>query len=607
MYIEAASIPWQFSRRTQLGLYYLAQHADDHGFRVRVDCVSANDQVVRRIRRLARKWSCATFGFYVDQDNLWDVRRVLAGLHAEGVRLNVIVGGPQVTAAPELTLERLPEAAVGVIGEGEDTFVDLLRLNSFGTQGLLLCPGLAVPTEAGVVRTTPRPLVQDLDAFSIPDREKLTLDPTSKPMVMMITGRGCTGTCAFCYEGRKHPAGKRLRLHSVRRCLEEFDYLVNISPGAYICILDDTFVADAQRLREFSKGLVDRYDGKMAWFCEARADTMARHEDLLPLMVRAGLVRLQVGGESGCQEILDAYNKRTTLDQLRAVVESAKAHGLLSLYINFITGGAFESQETFARTLDFALELLHRAPGCVSPGSSIFTPYPGTPMNEQPENYGIQVVDPEGVTGMGDKHAFCRTQALTRLEILEINHRFRESLGEAMTSLCDDLPLDLVVRHFHAHYEWGLATEWYERLSQDAATYGYFESIYNAGGWAFNEIMQIGLSQGYPIRLVELEASRQNRYLLIKPSGGARELDELEGALMELSAGKLDGEAIVTLLCDRYPEAGPEPLRQAILGRFESFDQERLIVWRTNRRRKIRLRRSRELTHLCFPEVTQAF
>ena len=159
MYIEAASIPWQFSRRTQLGLYYLAQHADDHGFRVRVDCVSANDQVVRRIRRLARKWSCATFGFYVDQDNLWDVRRVLAGLHAEGVRLNVIVGGPQVTAAPELTLDRLPEAAVGVIGEGEDTFVDLLRLNSFGTQALLLCPGLAVPTEAGVVRTTPRPLV----------------------------------------------------------------------------------------------------------------------------------------------------------------------------------------------------------------------------------------------------------------------------------------------------------------------------------------------------------------------------------------------------------------------------------------------------------------
>jgi hypothetical protein len=213
-------------------------------------------------------------------------------------------------------------------------------------------------------------------------------------------------------------------------------------------------------------------------------------------------------------------------------------------------------------------------------------------MNEQPENYGIQVVDPEGVTGMGDQHAFCRTQALTRLEILEINHRFRESLGEAMTSLCDDLPLDLVVRHFHAHYKWGLATEWYERLSQDAATKGYFESIYNAGGWTFSEIMQIGLSQGYPIRLVELEASRQSRYLLIKPSGGARELDELEGALMELSAGKLDGEAIVALLCDRYPEAGPERLRQAILGRFESFDHERLIVWRTNRRRKIRIRKN---------------
>ena len=46
VYVEASPHPWFLSRRRQLGLYYVAQHATDAGFSVRVENLSSNDEVV---------------------------------------------------------------------------------------------------------------------------------------------------------------------------------------------------------------------------------------------------------------------------------------------------------------------------------------------------------------------------------------------------------------------------------------------------------------------------------------------------------------------------------------------------------------------------------
>jgi anaerobic magnesium-protoporphyrin IX monomethyl ester cyclase len=169
------------------------------------------------------------------------------------------------------------------------------------------------------MRTPPRRQIEQLDRLSIPERRKLSVDPeTVNPM--MITGRGCVGKCAFCYESTQAEHGKHLRLPSVERSLKEFDYLVQEFKNSYIMIVDDAFVSNAKRLTEFCNQLFYRYNGEVKWFCESRVDILARNPELLPLMIKAGLIRLQVGGESGNQHILDLYGKGTTLQQMRTVV-----------------------------------------------------------------------------------------------------------------------------------------------------------------------------------------------------------------------------------------------------------------------------------------------
>lgn len=582
VYVEADPFAWMFSRRSQLGLYYLAQHAVDVGYQVRVDNLSANDHLVRRLSRILREHSCHILGLYVDQDNLWDLRRVLPALKEGQPDLDIILGGPQVTGEPELTLDRLPQATCGVIGEGEETFVELLSFPSLTQEHIKTCAGLAIRIGERVVRTPPRQPIEPLDRLSIPQRKELSLDAKYPFEPMMIAGRGCTGRCAFCYEGGKVRSGKRLRLHSAQHCIEEFAYIAEQLGRGYVCILDDTFVADTKRLRKFCKELIARYDGKFKWFCEARVDTLTRYPNLLPLMIQAGLIRLQVGGESGSQRILDIYRKGTTLEQMYTVVESARTHKLLSLYVNFIIGGAYETNDSYRLTRDFALELLRLAPGCVSVGSSFYTPYPGTPMYENPRAFGIEIVDEEGVTGMGDKHAFCRTKQLSRFDILALGNEFRESVEQTMGDLCKQLLFDVMERNFRAYFEYDISSEWYEVLSENMVLYSYFKSIFRAGAKRFAEVAAHDFSNAYPIRNVDLVASKQGKYLIRLPRDVVRELDALESVILELSAGKLSFDDIVKIANSRVPGLAPATLREAIIERYADFDSEFLIVWKTN-------------------------
>lgn len=581
VYIEAAALPWVFSRRSQLGLYYLAQYASDKGYRVLVDNLSSNDHLVRRLSRILNERSCRFLGLYVDQDNLWTLRRILPSLKRLIPDLNIVLGGPQVTADPELTLARIPEALCGVVGEGEKTFVELLSLPYLTTETLKNCKGLIVNSQGSILRTNPREPIEPLDDLSIPQRKQLSIDPDTTDIPIMITGRGCLGHCAFCYEGGHHKSGKRLRMHSVERSLEEFDYLVRESKHTYISIVDDSFVTNVKRLKEFCKGLIARYNGEIKWFCESRVDTLARHPDLLPLMIEAGLIRLQVGGESGSQCVLDLYRKGTTLEQMYILVESAKAHGLLSLFANFIIGGAYETRNTYEETRDFALELLDLAPGCMEVGSTFYTPYPGTPMFENPEAFGIEIVDNEVVTSTGDHHIFCRTKELSRFDILALKVDFESSVMQKQKELCKQLPLEVIRKHFHAFYDYKIATVWYEILAEDRSRYGYFKSL-SGGAITFSESALQNFSKAYPCRTIDLLASKEGKFVIRLHDGSVRILDALENMILELSAGKLSFEEILEIVSSRNPGISLSKIRESIIERYDTFDKEFLVVWRTN-------------------------
>jgi radical SAM superfamily enzyme YgiQ (UPF0313 family) len=116
-----------------------------------------------------------------------------------------------------------------------------------------------------------------------------------------------------------------------------------------IQIKDDTFTTNRKRVLELCRGIRDR-GIKFVWSCDTRVDVLS--EDLLREMRLAGCERLSLGVESGSQAILDAIDKKITVDEIMASTELAKKYGIQVRYYMMI-GNRGETRATHAESLAF--------------------------------------------------------------------------------------------------------------------------------------------------------------------------------------------------------------------------------------------------------------
>src|SRR5262249_10185893 len=153
-----------------------------------------------------------------------------------------------------------------------------------------------------------------------------------------------------------------------------------------------------------------------------------RHPDLVPMMKEAGLTRIQIGTESGSQQVIDAYKKAITIEQILATVRQCNDAKVLSIFTNFIIGGALENEQSFIQTLELAKQLLDLAPGRLECNTTFLSAYPMTDIQLNPESYQVKILDPDFVTGLSDDHIFVETEALSKSQIIELAQVFHDEI-----------------------------------------------------------------------------------------------------------------------------------------------------------------------------------
>ncbi len=279
------------------------------------------------------------------------IRRLHPGAH-------VTAGGPQVTALPRQTLEHFTALDTVVVGEGEDTFLELVeRLErGRGPRGLAGC---AWREDEDIILGPPRPRIDELDRLAHP------LEYFPSPIV--ITSRGCPARCSFC--ASQVLWGRKLRFHSARYVLDIMERAVQARGLKALAIKDDTFTADRGRALAICRGMVER-GLNLVWSCDTRADFL--DQELLEHMRRAGCQQISLGVESGSQRILDNIRKRITPEQVARVTALAREMGIFVRYY-LMVGNRGEDRRSLAQTVEF----LQRT----QPDDYLFallTIYPGT-------------------------------------------------------------------------------------------------------------------------------------------------------------------------------------------------------------------------------------
>lgn len=278
----------------------------------------------------------------------------------------VVLGGAHPSVLSHSSLEKT-KADYVVIGEGEQTFCELIDVLEKGNKELSQIPGIAYRNhQKKIISTPPRPLISDIDSLPFPDRESLYKLETYRPddLSMIMTSRGCPFNCTFCSSLWE----QKVRNRSIPNIIAEIEYLINRFHTSNIYFKDDTFTVNKSRVMELCRTLMKKRIA-VGWECLTRIELI--DEDLTLEMRDAGMNYLKIGIETGSERILKATNKHITLEQIK------KGAAILNRLNQkwsafFMIGYPDESEEEIKMSLRLIEEI---QPTYVS--MSVLAPYPG--------------------------------------------------------------------------------------------------------------------------------------------------------------------------------------------------------------------------------------
>jgi len=306
-----------------------------------------------------------------DPEFLESVRDFLKMMRWAMPEVKLVAGGPHCTAIPEQVLEWFPELDYSMAGECDYTLpqlVEALDANAAKPE----VPGLSYRTEGGFECLPVGEPPKDIDAIPIADRTLLwdnykngvywRLDRKGM-MDTVMTSRGCPFDCKFCFK-----VSRGVRMRSAQNVVKELVYLAELGI-TNIDFLDDLFTSKKSRCIEICR-LIRDAGLKLDLKVRSRVDCI--DDELLSEMRKAGVRTVVYGIESGSQTILDAMNKRTTVEKNREAIRRTKKAGL-RCYADLFVGFPGETPETIAQTAQF---LLSTRPTAVNGG--ILVPLPRT-------------------------------------------------------------------------------------------------------------------------------------------------------------------------------------------------------------------------------------
>lgn len=193
------------------------------------------------------------------------------------------------------------------------------------------------------------PVDRSLDFITKPDWRQAEKDHHKTfAMISYESVRGCPYRCSFC----NYPFlfdDTAFRLKSAKKMAQDWLEYSQETGAKYITCLDSLFTLPKSRLLEFCAALIEQKN-TLKWICYARADDLA-DEEVVKMMVAAGAVQVQIGLESGDQQILDNMNKKTTVAMNALAMQNCRKHGLTTV-ATLIVGFPGETAATLRSTYE---------------------------------------------------------------------------------------------------------------------------------------------------------------------------------------------------------------------------------------------------------------
>ncbi len=281
---------------------------------------------------------------------IWNIRfveEVVSQLSRLMPKLEIWLGGPEVSYRAVSVLEQMPYLRGVMIGEGERTVVSLLQyyessdINTKEKKSLEEISGICYREQDRIFYNKPEKTF-GLSEIPFPYQD---LTEFVNRIIYYESSRGCPFSCSYCLSSIE----KQLRFRDMEMVKKELQFFLD-NRAVQVKFVDRTFNCKREHALEIWRFLLERDNGVTNFHFEIAADLLQEEELALLEKMRPNFIQLEIGVQSANPRTLQAIHRKTDLERLERNVARIRKGNNIHQHLDLIVGLPYEDLQSFAES-----------------------------------------------------------------------------------------------------------------------------------------------------------------------------------------------------------------------------------------------------------------
>lgn len=281
--------------------------------------------------------SCYIWNITFVRELMQDLRKILPDVP-------FWAGGPEVSYDAETFLGKNPAFNGVMVGEGEKTFLELVKHYVDGSVTLEETRGLVYRKADGALQNNGWRQLMDLSKVPFAYEN---LEDFENRIIYYESSRGCPFSCSYCLSS----IDKKLRFRDINLVKKELQFFLD-HKVPQVKFVDRTFNCKHDHAMAIWQYIKDHDNGITNFHFEISADLIRENELELMSTMRPGLIQLEIGVQSTNPDTIRAIHRTMDFPRLAEIVNRIHSFQNIHQHLDLIAGLPYEDYESFHRSFN---------------------------------------------------------------------------------------------------------------------------------------------------------------------------------------------------------------------------------------------------------------
>lgn len=285
---------------------------------------------------------------------IWNITEILClvrEFHKIMPYVPIWLGGPEVSFRAEQVMNSYPELTGIMVGEGEDTFLELLQYyvgkeivsEKQEQKALDEIRGIVFRKGEEIVPTGERELT-DLNRLPFLYDD---LSGFEHKIIYYESSRGCPFRCSYCLSS----IDKKVRLRNMDIVKKELQFFLDHNV-LQVKFIDRTFNCNHDHAMEIWRYIKEHDNGITNFHFEIAADLLNEEELILLSTLRPGAVQMEIGIQTTNPKTIEEIRRIMDVDKLEKIVCRLHQGNNIHIHLDLIAGLPYEDYESFKNSFN---------------------------------------------------------------------------------------------------------------------------------------------------------------------------------------------------------------------------------------------------------------